>query len=50
LSYRAIVHACPTTRTQVCVDGSGALAYLDFEFAWLAVYGFKIRIGDKLDV
>jgi hypothetical protein len=50
LHDRAVIHTSAAAGTQIGIDGAGAFAHFDFEFSGLAVYGFKIRIGDKLNV
>jgi hypothetical protein len=50
LHHRAVIHACAASGAQIGIDGAGALAHFDFEFSGFAFYGFKIRIGDKLNI
>jgi hypothetical protein len=50
LYYGAIVHAGTAAGAQVGIDGPGALADFNLEFARFALNGFQIRISDQFDV
>ncbi len=46
----AVFNTRTTACTKIHVDGSCTFSDFDLEITGFAIYGFKICIGDKLDV
>ena len=49
-AYRTILNTAPASGTEIHVDAACTLLDLDLEISGSAFDGFKISIGDKLDI